>query len=170
MALSVSVQVIPTRKLAAVRRQVHPGEVGSAWRGALDLVWTYLRSNPGLRSDGHNVFLYRHPESRDALMDADFGVEVKRLFESSGEVHEIDTPAGEAAVATHIGAYDRLSETHDAIHVWAAANNRKFAGYSMEVYATGSTTLAVWRRRSYICFNSLSLRQMTTPISLEHFS
>ena len=71
-------------------------------------------------------------------MDADFGVEVTRSFESSGEVHEIDTPAGEAAVATHVGAYDRLSETHAAIHAWAAANNRTFAGYSMEIYGDWS--------------------------------
>jgi predicted transcriptional regulator YdeE len=94
--------------------------------------------NPGLRTDGHNVFLYRHPENRDALMDVDFGVEVTRSFESSGEVHEVDTPAGEAAVATHIGAYDRLRETHDAVHDWAAANKREFAGYSMEVYGDWS--------------------------------
>ncbi|MGB8264883.1 MAG: GyrI-like domain-containing protein [Candidatus Velthaea sp.] len=138
MAPSVSVQVVPTRKLAAVRRQVRLGAVGSVWGAALDLVWAYLRSNPGLRTDGHNVFLYRHPENRDASMDVDFGVEVTRSFERSGEVRETDTPAGVAAVATHIGAYDRLSETHHTIHAWAAANKRTFAGYSMEIYGDWS--------------------------------
>jgi hypothetical protein len=138
MARSVSVQVVPTRKLAAVRRQVRLGAVGSVWRAALDLVWAYLQTNPGLRTDGHNVFLYRHPEYRDALMNVDFGVEVTRSFEPCGEVHETDTPAGEAAVATHIGAYDRLSETHHAVRAWAAASNRKLAGYSMEIYGDWS--------------------------------
>lgn len=138
MAPSVSVQVVPTRKLAAVRRQVRLGEVGSAWQAASDLVWAYLRNNPGLRTDGHNVFLYRHPENRGASMDVDFGVEVTRSFETSGEVHEVDTPSGEAAVATHVGAYDRLSEAHNAIHAWAAANDRTFAGYSMEIYGDWS--------------------------------
>jgi effector-binding domain-containing protein len=134
MAVSVSIELIPIRKLAAVTRQVRLGMVGAAWGPALDLVWPFLRSNPGLRTDGHNIFFYRHPEYRGAPMVVDFGVEVTRSFEPSGEVHETDTPAGEAAVAVHIGAYDRLSETHDAIHAWSRANNRTFAGYSMEIY------------------------------------
>lgn len=138
MVPSVWVEVVPTRKLAAVSRQVRLGEVGSVWRPALDLVWEYLRTHPGLRADGHNVFLYRHPERRGALMDVDFGVEVTRPFDSSAEVHEVDTPAGEAAVATHIGPYDRLSETHDAVHAWVAAHKRTLAGYSMEIYGDWS--------------------------------
>ncbi len=71
-------------------------------------------------------------------MEVDFGVEVTRSFERSGEVRETDTPAGEAAVATHVGAYDRLRETHNAIHAWAAANKKTFAGYSMEIYGDWS--------------------------------
>jgi effector-binding domain-containing protein len=94
--------------------------------------------DPGLRTDGHNVFLYRHPEYRGALMDVDFGVEVTRSFEGSGEVRETDTPAGQAAVATHIGAYDRLSETHNAVHAWAVENKRTFAGYSIEIHGDWS--------------------------------
>lgn len=138
MVPAVSVHVVPTRKLAAVARQVRLGEVGSAWRPALDLVWAYLGTHPGLRTDGHNVFLYRHPEHRDDLMQVDLGVEVTRSFESCAEVHEVDTPAGEAAVARHVGPYDRLSETHNAIHAWAAANKRTMAGYSMEIYGDWS--------------------------------
>ncbi len=67
-------------------------------------------------------------------MEVDFGVEVTRSFERSGEVHETDTPAGEAAVATHVGGYDCLSETHNAVHAWASAKKRKLAGYSIEIY------------------------------------
>jgi predicted transcriptional regulator YdeE len=71
-------------------------------------------------------------------MDVDFGVEVIRSFERSGEVRETDTPAGEAAVATHVGPYECLRETHNAVHAWAATNKRKFAGYSMEIYGDWS--------------------------------
>ena len=55
--MSVSVQIVQPRKLAAVRREVAPGAVGSAWGPALDKVWEFIRSEPGLRTDGHNVFL-----------------------------------------------------------------------------------------------------------------
>ena len=61
MAAIVSIQSVPARKLAAVRRQVVIRAVGSAWRPALDQVWKFLGSQPGLRTDGHNIFLYHHP-------------------------------------------------------------------------------------------------------------
>ena len=134
MSIAVSVRTVPAIKLAAVRRQVAIGDVGAAWRPALDKVWEFLRTQPGLHTDGHNVFLYHHPARRDLPMDVDFGVEVVRAFESAGEVFATETPAGEAVVAVHAGAYDRIKETHDAIHAWSAANNRPFAGKSWEIY------------------------------------
>ena len=101
-------------------------------------VWDFLRTKPGLRTDGHNVFLYHHPSRRDMPMDVDFGVEVVRAFEPEGEVDAVEIPAGEAAVAVHVGPYDRMKETHDAIHAWREANNRSFAGKSWEIYGDWS--------------------------------
>ena len=138
MSVTVSVQPVGARKLAAVRRQVAIGGVAAAWKPALDQVWAFLRTKPGLRTDGHNVFLYHHPTRRELPMDVDFGVEVVRPFEPEGEVRAVETPAGEAAVATHVGPYDRMKETHDAIHAWAAANRRAFAGKSWEIYGDWS--------------------------------
>jgi effector-binding domain-containing protein len=59
---------------------------------------------------------------------------VTRNFERSGEVYATQTPAGEVATALHVGPYDRMKETHDAIHAWASTNQRQFAGQSWEVY------------------------------------
>jgi hypothetical protein len=61
MPVSVNVQTVHPRKLATVRRGVPQGAVGAAWGPALDKVWKFIRSQPGLRSDGHNIFLYHHP-------------------------------------------------------------------------------------------------------------
>src|ERR1700749_4126943 len=130
MSTDVSVRTVASIKLAAVRRHVTIGEIGDAWKPALDKVWEFLRAQPGLRTDGHNVFLYHHPARRDQPMDVDFGVEVSRAFEPSGEVHATETPAGMVAIAVHVGAYARMKETHDAIHAWREANNRAFAGKS----------------------------------------
>jgi effector-binding domain-containing protein len=125
-------------KLAAVRRRVAIGGVGAAWRPALDKLWAFLRTQPGLRTDGHNVFLYHHPEHRDLPMDVDFGVEVTRAFGAAGEVYATETPAGMVAVAVHIGPYDRVKEAHDAIHAWRETNQREFAGMSWEIYGDPS--------------------------------
>lgn len=134
MPVSVNLQIVHPRRLAAVRREVAPGAVGSAWRPALDKVWTFLRSQPGLRTDGHNIFVYHHPKRPDAPILCEFGVEVTRAFETEGEVYATETPAGEAAVAVHRGPYNRMNETHDAIRSWMAANRRESAGRSWEIY------------------------------------
>ena len=61
-----------------------------------------------------------------------------RGFDAAGEVYATETPAGEVETAVHVGGYDRLLETHDAIHAWARAYNRAFAGRSWEIYGDWS--------------------------------
>ena len=118
----------------AVSRKVTIGGVAAAWRPALDQVWAFLRTEPGLGTDGYNIFLYQHPARRSDPMDVAFGVEVVREFAPSGEVAPAKTPAGAAATARHIGPNDRLRQTHEAIHAWAAAHQRAIAGHSWEIY------------------------------------
>ena len=86
MAASVQVQRVQPRILAAVRRAVAPGAVGAAWGPALAKVWDFIRSQPGLWTEGHNIFLYHHPQESGALILCDFGVEVVRTFPTAGEV------------------------------------------------------------------------------------
>jgi effector-binding domain-containing protein len=130
----MNLQVVSPRILAAVSRRVATGGVGAAWRPALDQVWSFLRTQPDLRTDGHNIFLYHHPARRFDPMEVDFGVEVVREFAPSGEVKPVKTPAGEVAAALHIGPYDRLGQTHEAVQAFAAANNRAIADTSWEIY------------------------------------
>jgi hypothetical protein len=132
--VDVSVQLVEPRKLAAVRREVTVRGIATAWRPALDLVWSFLRDRSGLHTDGHNIFLYHHGPSRDAPMQIDFGVEVTRPFDPAGEVRATFTPAGEVALAVHVGNYGRLAETHQAIHDWCAANGRRIGSKSWEIY------------------------------------
>jgi hypothetical protein len=134
----VSAEVVEPRRLAAVRRQVPIGAVASAWRPALDQVWTFLRSQPGLHADGHNIFLYHHAARPGDPMNVDFGVEVTRSFSPSVGVYETTTPPGEAAIALHRGGYDQLHAAHHAIHQWAKSHNRIFAGISWEIYGDWS--------------------------------
>ncbi|MFF1882271.1 GyrI-like domain-containing protein [Pseudarthrobacter sp. NPDC058196] len=120
--------------MAAVRRAVAPGEVGSAWGPALGRVWSFIRSQLGLWSNGHNIFVYQHSDEPGSPILCDFGVEVTRAFGTVGEVYATETPSGEAAVAVHRGPYGRLNEAYSAIDEWMAANRRESAGYSWEIY------------------------------------
>ena len=67
-------------------------------------------------------------------MTVDFGVQVARPFTPEGEVALAETPAGKVASALHVGPYDRIGETHQAIQAWVTANQVKLAGKSWEVY------------------------------------
>jgi len=134
MPISVNLEEVVPRKLAAVRGEVKSSAVGSVWRPALDKVWEFIRSQPGLWIGGHNVFLYHHPTQSDGPLVCDFGVEVTRIFEPLGEVYATETPGGMAAIAVHYGPYDRISEAHDTIRQWMAANRWESAGHSWEIY------------------------------------
>jgi effector-binding domain-containing protein len=134
MVVSVDLQTVQPRKLAAVRREVVPGAVGSAWGPAIGKVWEFIRSQSGLWTHGHNIFLYDHTKRTGAQLLCDFGVEITRTFETAGEVYATETPAGEAAVAVYRGPYSGLDEAYDAIDEWMVANRRDSAGLSWEIY------------------------------------
>lgn len=132
MAYQIEVQRVSPRILAAVRRRVAPKNVAASFREPLDKVWAFLRAHPGLRADGHNVFLYHHENPE--MMPVDFGVEVTRNFAAEGEVDCVTTPGGEAAVVVHRGAYSVLAAAHQALHEWFHSSGRSVGSCSMEIY------------------------------------
>lgn len=135
---TVKIELLRPRLLAAVRRTAAPHEVPRAFKPALDLVWAFLRKHEGLRSDGHNIFLYHHVERPSDGMPIDFGVEVTQRFEPDGEVRCVETPRGEAAVGVHRGPYGGLPRAHAALQAWCAAHGRSIGGYSLEIYGDWS--------------------------------
>lgn len=134
MTYEIVTETVAPRPLAAVRRRVRIGEVSGAWKPALDLVWAFLRRHDGLRTDGHNIFLYHHPARREDPMDVDFGVQVTGPFEGEGEVAFTRTPAGEVASTGFVGPIARLKDAHDAIHAWTETNGRAIGDASWEIY------------------------------------
>ena len=134
MNYHVVTKTFSSQPLAAVRRRVRIGNVGSAWKPALDLVWDFLRHHEGLRIGGHNCFLYHHPAHGEETMVVDFGVQVIRPFQDTGEVFCTETPAGEVVMTTHIGSYGKLGDAHQAINSWCAASDRRLGACSWEIY------------------------------------
>ena len=134
MDYEIVVEEVDARPMAAVHARVPVGHVARAWRPALDTVWAFLRRNVGLRTDGHNIFVYRHPVEPGAPLEVDFGVEVSRAFAGDDEIVFTHTPAGLAATTMHRGRLDQLAAANAAIEEWCRTNHRSFAGVSWEVY------------------------------------
>jgi hypothetical protein len=89
MPVSVKCETVRPRKLAAVRREVAPGEVDSAWGPAIGKVWPFIRSQPDLWTEGHNIFLYHHPTQPGSQILCDFAVEVTDTF-AAGAFYVMD--------------------------------------------------------------------------------
>ena len=92
MTYEVTVQTLSPRIIAAVRRRVPIKDISTAFKPALDTVWSFLRNHHGLRTDGHNIFLYHH--ENPSIMPVDFGVEVTRRFDGEGDVRVRDHAVG----------------------------------------------------------------------------
>lgn len=134
MAYEITEQDVASRPIAAVHASVPLGHVATAWRAALDKVWSFLRRHDGLRTDGHNIFVYHHPDRPGAPIECDFGVEVSSVFAGEDEIVFTHTPAGHVASTVHIGPPDQLTSATAAIHEWCLANHRSLAGVSWEIY------------------------------------
>jgi effector-binding domain-containing protein len=133
MAYEIVLEDVAARQIAAVHASVPAGQVAAAWRPALDKVWAFLRTHDGLRTDGHNIFVYHHPVRDGAPMEVDFGVEVSRAFDDEGEIVFTHTPGGHVASTVHVGSPDQIS-ANAAIEEWCLANHRPLAGVSWEIY------------------------------------
>jgi effector-binding domain-containing protein len=134
MSYEVTVEEVAARPMAAVHASVPVGQVGTAWRLALDTVWAFLRSHDDLRTDGHNIFVYRFPVRPGAPLEVDFGVEVARSFPDAGPIIFTHTPGGQAASTLHAGPPDQIGSANAAIEGWCRANGRPLAGVSWEIY------------------------------------
>ena len=133
MSISVEIEDVLARPVAAVRRRMRQPEIAAGFREPLDEVWRFVREHSELRPD-HNVFIYHPAQDCAEGMDIDFGVEVAHPFAGEGDVRYVTMPAGRAATALHIGPYDRLVETHTGVQRWCAANEYELAGVSWEIY------------------------------------
>jgi effector-binding domain-containing protein len=93
----------------------------------LDKVYAFLNERQ-IGGRGCNVVIYEG----DSTMIA--GVEISGAFEPSGEVIAAATPAGRVATATHVGPYNQMGRTNEAILVFCRESGLQPAGTSWEVY------------------------------------
>jgi len=100
------------------------------WKSLLDQVWAFLGTSD-LRTDGHNIMLYRED---GAALHVEVGVQVVRAFESSGAVVSSTLPGGRAAMTTHRGLYSGLGLAHRAVLDRCAAEGVQLTGTSCEIY------------------------------------
>jgi len=135
--MKIAIETVTEQPLAVVLERVRQRDIGTRVRPNLDKVYAFLKEQQHLRFPGaHNVLLYRHKDDSrtDGKMHVEYAVQVRRTFERTGEVFASATPAGRVATATHVGPYEHLGDSHEAVQRWCTANNQRLAGIEWEIY------------------------------------
>jgi hypothetical protein len=147
MTHEVAVERTTRCPTAVVKADTTWPEFRTLWRTLLDEVWAFLRATPSLRTDGHNVMLYRHNVLGIEVV-VEVGIQVTRSFEPAGRVVPSMLPAVEAAT-TRVATTADIGAAHAAVRAWCAAHGRELTGVSWEIYgdpdpANGNVEVAVF--------------------------
>jgi len=148
MAYEVTIERTAESPTAVVKANTTWREFPTLWGTLLDDVWAFLRATPGLRTDGHNVMLYRNGR-REGEVAVEVGVQVTGSFQATGRVVPSTLPAGEAAATVHTGPPSEIGAAHDAVVKWSSAQRRELTGVRWELYGdpdpqTGHFDVAVY--------------------------
>lgn len=147
-AYEVTIERTKECPTAVVRANTTWHEFPTLWLPLLDEVWAFLGATPGLRTDGHNVMLYRRGVPGVEVM-VEVGVQVTRTFEPAGRVLPSTLPVAEAATTIHTGPPAQIGAAHDAVQAWCASQRREVTGVWWEIYGdpdpqTGHFDVAVY--------------------------
>jgi len=135
--MKIDIETVAEQPLAAVLERVRRREIGARVVPNLDKVYAFLKLHQELRFPGaHNVLLYRRKDDpqTDGKMHVEYAVQVRGVFARTDEVFASATPSGRTATATHVGPYERLGETHEAVQRWCKAGHYELAGVDWEIY------------------------------------
>jgi effector-binding domain-containing protein len=126
----ITIEDVPEQLLAAARERMNIDRVPQNIQRVLGAVWDFLRRNPGVRTDGHNVAMY-WDEHGDSSVEA--GVQVVRTFTATDTVVPSATPGGSVATAAYFGPYSQIGTAHDAVRAFCAQRGLERAGPFWEV-------------------------------------
>jgi len=127
----ISIVEAKPRPIAVVAVTTEISRWPKEFRHSLDKVYAAVKAGH-VRQSGQNVMVYRSRE--DGRMDIECGVETEGRFDPVGEVVYRETPAGMAATMVHIGPYEELRRSHQAVVDWSRNNGHQLAGVCWEIY------------------------------------
>lgn len=124
----------PSRPVLVIPLHSTVSGIPAALGVALPEVW-HAAEALGMAPDGPPFTRYLSEPSGE--VDYEAGVMLSSPApEGRGRAMPAELPAGPCAVAWHVGPYETLGETYDALMTWIAGEGRAVAGPMWEVYWT----------------------------------
>lgn len=115
-----------------IRRKVALASIATELASMLPVIFAHAQK-VGIPLAGPPFTRYLEMGRGTAQIEAGFAIAVPA--KSEGEIVASELPGGPVAVAVHVGAYDRLEDTHAVVATWLDAQ-KLTAGAPWEVYVT----------------------------------
>jgi effector-binding domain-containing protein len=124
---------LTARRFVGIRRRVAPAAMGAALGEILPDVANFLKSR-GIAPVSMPATMYVAHDAKAGDFEILGGFFIGKSLRTGGKYEVIEIPASDAAVATHLGPYQKLGETHGAAHAWIVAQGRVATMPCWEVY------------------------------------
>jgi len=129
--MRIEPRTISPQHTAVMKATLHSEELGSWIPPAFDRVANYLDKN-GVVPSG--MPLARYHVLPDHMFDVEVGFPVEARVAGDERVRPSSLPGGRVVVAWHIGPYDQLGETYQAVDEWLKAEGGVRTGDAWEIY------------------------------------
>lgn len=132
----IELRVLRSHHVASVRTEVPQADLSDAIGGCLMAVREALRLQ-GVEADGAPFVRYH---TFGDVVDLEAGSRVSAPIQPDGQVKPSQLPGGPAAIAIHVGPYETLKATYDAVERWLATSAHHANGGPWELYITDPST------------------------------
>ncbi len=133
MTYSVTKKTLTPQPALAVRRTIKPDGIAKALSEMFPQVAVYAQQS-GIAMAGAPYARYLSMKGNEWVIEAGFPVAAPAA--GSDEVIAAALPGGPAAFTIHSGPYDKLRDTHSAVHDWIVEQKLDAAGAPWESYVT----------------------------------
>lgn len=130
----ITVQTLPEVTFLHQTDRCAPQDMANALGPALGAVHGYAAQH-GIELLGPPMTLYPGMEPGQITFQAGVAVP-KGTVGDGGDIEVATLPAGRAVVTMHVGPYERLGETHQAVEAFLKEEGLEVAGPPREVYVT----------------------------------
>ena len=130
--LAMQLKDVKKQTTLVVKKTVKQSEIAAALGQIFPKVFQYLGMN---NIQPASAPLAKYKLAADGF-EMEGGVIVPDGTKGAGEIVASELPAGKAAFAVHIGPYEKLPQTIQALSDWLKAKGLKYSGIAWEIYIT----------------------------------
>ncbi len=133
MPYDIQVRLLGPQTMLSLRQAIRPSELARFIADALKTTHDFLAHRGG--APAGPPFTIYHAVS-DQQMVVEVGIPTATLLEAADGLGAGDLYAGRAAMTTHVGPYDTLTDAYRALNEWIVQHGEQAAGSPWESYVT----------------------------------